>query len=159
MVSGDLDAVCAIARESFTVPWTREAFEMELQREYAMARVLRPRRGQSACGFSNFWIVGEQIHLHNIAVLPALRRRGYGRALLQDVLETGASRSVRTVILEVRRSNRSAVSLYRSMGFAKVGTRPRYYSDNGEDALLLVRWLGGEPEPTAGRLVTAKRVC
>jgi ribosomal-protein-alanine N-acetyltransferase len=141
MLPADLDAVFQIARASFPTPWTRAAFEEELKRSWAVVRVLRVSWGWPPCGFMNYWIVGDEIHLHNIAVLPDMRRRGYGRKLLQELLETAATQSVRSIWLEVRGSNRAAVNLYRSAGFVKVGLRPRYYSDNGEDALVMLRGL------------------
>jgi ribosomal-protein-alanine N-acetyltransferase len=138
MLPADLDAVCQIARASFPTPWTRSAFEEELNRGWAVVRVLRTSWGRRPCGFMNYWIVEDEIHLHNIAILPDMRRRGLGRRLLDDLLETARARSVRSIWLEVRRSNRAAVNLYRSAGFVKVGIRPRYYSDNGEDALVML---------------------
>jgi ribosomal-protein-alanine N-acetyltransferase len=73
----------------------------------------------------------------NIATKPSARRQGHGRALLQDMIQTGQARSVRWVTLEVRRSNLAARALYASFGFVEQGIRQRYYSDNGEDAVVM----------------------
>jgi len=73
----------------------------------------------------------------NIATDPASQRRGYGRALLQDMIQTGQNRRVSSISLEVRRSNVAARALYRSFNFVELGLRQRYYSDNGEDAVVM----------------------
>jgi ribosomal-protein-alanine N-acetyltransferase len=138
MVRADLDAVFQIARASFPTPWSRSAFEEELKRSWAVVRVLRESWGERPCGFMNYWIVDDQIHLHNIAVLPEMRRRGYGQSLLTDLLDTARAKSVRTISLEVRGSNRAAINLYQGAGFIRIGIRPRYYSDNQEDAVVML---------------------
>ncbi len=137
MLRSDLDIVCRIARESFSTPWTQAIFESELHRDWAEVRVLRSGEGERICGFINFWIIGDEIHLHNLAVLPTVRRRGYGRTLLLDMFEIAIKRSVTTVLLEVRCSNEVAINLYKSVGFRSIAIRPRYYSDNQEDAIIM----------------------
>lgn len=137
MLRSDVDIVSRIARESFTTPWTQAIFENELNRDWAEVRVLRSGKGERICGFVNFWIIGEEIHLHNLAVFPSMRRRGYGRALLLDMFQIAKNHSVRTVLLEVRCSNEVAINLYKSVGFRNIAIRPRYYSDNQEDALIM----------------------
>jgi ribosomal-protein-alanine N-acetyltransferase len=137
MLRSDLDTVCRIARESFSTPWTQAVFESELQRDWAEVRVLRSGKGERICGFINFWIIGDEIHIHNLAVLPTMRRRGYGRTLLLDMFEIAKNRSVSTILLEVRCSNEAAINLYKSVGFKSIAIRPRYYSDNQEDAMIM----------------------
>ena len=137
MLHSDMDTVCQIARESFTTPWTKAIFESELSRDWARVRVLRSGKGERICGFINFWIIGDEIHLHNLAVLPDMRRRGYGRSLVLDMLEIAKNRSATTAFLEVRRSNQSAINLYKSIGFISIAIRPQYYSDNQEDAIIM----------------------
>ncbi len=133
----DLDAVCSIAEASFPVPWTRGTFLQEIERKWAVTRVVKSGRGSRLCGFAAYWVVSDEIHLHNIAVRPDLRRRGYGTALLRDMLQVARERSVRTVWLEVRGSNRAALGLYRSLGFEQAGVRTGYYADNQEDAVIM----------------------
>jgi ribosomal-protein-alanine N-acetyltransferase len=137
MLPSDLDAVCRIAEDSFPVPWTRGTFLQEIEREWAVTRVLKTGNPAELCGFLAYWVVSDEIHLHNIAVRSDLRRRGYARALLCDMLREARERSVRTVWLEVRSSNRAALCLYRSLGFAQAGVRPGYYADNDEDAVIM----------------------
>ena len=137
MTRADLDSVYRIAEVSFPVSWSRESFEDELQNRWAVLRVLRPGSGESVCGFSHFWLLGEGIELHNLAVLPQARGRGYGLALIEDMAEIAAIRGAKEAWLEVRRSNLAAIALYQRAGFEKVGVRPRYYSNNDEDALTM----------------------
>lgn len=137
MVYEDLDSVDRINQESFPVPWTRDAIRDELKRKWAVIRVLRSASGERVCGFINFWVVGGEIHLHNIAVSHSMRGLGYGHALMQDLFLIAESKSIPTIILEVRRSNHIAIQLYRRFGFQKIGVRPLYYSDNQEDAVVM----------------------
>jgi ribosomal-protein-alanine N-acetyltransferase len=128
--------VYQVAAESFASPWPREAFEQDAKRSWKVIRVLRPIEGEEICGFSHFWLVGEEAQLQHLAVLPEMRRMGHGRALLNDLVKTARERSVKEIWLEVRRSNRAALNLYYGAGFEKAGVRPRYYSDNDEDAVV-----------------------
>jgi [ribosomal protein S18]-alanine N-acetyltransferase len=137
MVRSDLAAVERISAACFPVPWTIEEFEKELERPYAVMRVLRASAQEPVCAFANYWHVADELQVMNIATEPAVRRRGHGRALLQDLIQVGQARRVRWITLEVRRSNDAARALYGSFGFVEQGIRQRYYSDNGEDAVVM----------------------
>jgi ribosomal-protein-alanine N-acetyltransferase len=137
MLASDLAAVERIAERCFPVPWTRQEFEKELKRDYAVLRVLRPSVGEPVCAFANYWHIGDELQLMNVATLPELQNRGHGSALLVDLLQQARERQVKLVTLEVRRSNAAARSLYVSFGFRELGIRQRYYSDNGEDAIVM----------------------
>ena len=138
MQRADLSAVCRIADAAFPIPWRRADFERELVRAWAVIRVLRPRSGAPIAAFVHYWWVSGEVQIMNVATDPLLRRRGYARALLDDVVTAAAGRS-QWLILEVRRSNLPAISLYQHLGFQSVGVRPRYYADDGEDALVMRR--------------------
>ena len=86
----------------------------------------------------------DEAHVTTFAVHPAWRRRGIGERLLLAVLDTALGRHAREATLEVRLSNVAARRLYEKYGFRPVGLRPRYYTDNGEDALIMTT------EPLAG---------
>lgn len=137
MRPADLDAVCSIAEACFPVPWTRGTFLKEIGRKCAVTRVVKTGRAARLCGFAAYWIVSNEIHLHNIAIRPDLRRHGYATVLLRDMLQVARKHSVRTVWLEVRSSNRAALSLYRGLGFEQAGIRPSYYADTQEDAVIM----------------------
>ena len=137
----DLDAVMAIERLSFPKPWERQAFSDELARPWARLEVLRLAATGSVLGFCNYWLVADELHILNVAVHPDERRHGHAARLLQHILDEAIRHKTRVVSLEVRVSNQAAQALYRKFGFREVGTRPRYYADNGEDALLMDREL------------------
>jgi len=88
-------------------------------------------------GFAGIWVLADEGHLTAIIVRKEYRRRGLGELLLTAALEKARERGARTLTLEVRVSNTAAQSLYRKYGFREVGRRPKYYTDNREDALLM----------------------
>jgi ribosomal-protein-alanine N-acetyltransferase len=133
----DLDAVMAIDRLSFPVPWAQAAFADELTRPWARLEILRNADSGRVVAFCNYWLVADELHLLNIAVHPDERRRGHAARFLRHVLDEARRHRARVVSLEVRVSNRAATELYRKFGFREVGLRPKYYADNAEDALLL----------------------
>jgi ribosomal-protein-alanine N-acetyltransferase len=84
------------------------------------------------------WHVADEVHVLDVATSPPFRRRGIGTALMQVALDYAAAEHVRIVLLEVRRSNRDAIRIYRRLGFTAMGVRPGYYADNGEDAIEMI---------------------
>lgn len=136
MREGDLDEVLAIEEASFTVPWSRKSFLFELRdNPYAWNVVLRAEG--RVVGFTCLWVVGDELKINNIAVLPDWRGRGLGGALLRWVLRFARSEGCSEATLEVRPSNVVARELYRLHGFEEVGRRKGYYRDNNEDAILM----------------------
>jgi ribosomal-protein-alanine N-acetyltransferase len=92
-------------------------------------------------GFCSFWLVLDEIHINNLAVRHEYQGQGLGPALLTHVLQAGASRGAERATLEVRPSNAPARRLYERLGFEVAATRPNYYVNPQEDALIL--WKGG----------------
>jgi len=141
-----LDEILAIERESYENPWARRAFEAELGKNrvgwsrVALTAEARPR----VAGYCIAWILFEHIHIQNVAIHPEHRRRGLGRLFLVRAIEEGRARGAIAALLEVRRSNVPAQTLYRELGFEEAGTRRAYYSQPKEDALLFRKELGGE---------------
>lgn len=133
----DLMAVAEIERLSFSTPWAFDAFAEELTRPWARLEVLRRAPGEKPIGFCNYWLVADEIQIINIAVHPDARRQGFAGILLRHIVHEAKRASFRVLSLEVRMSNTPAQALYRKFGFREVGMRPRYYADNGEDALLM----------------------
>lgn len=132
----DLDEVLAIERLSFSMPWSRGAFIYEIEQN-RVARCWVMRDADRVLGYVCLWEVVDELHITNIAVDPRHRRRGIARTLLRGVLEDARHRQLRLVVLEVRPSNREALTLYESFGFRVVGRRRGYYYDTGEDALVM----------------------
>ena len=135
----DLDAVLAIDRLCFPAPWPEQAFRDELSRPWAYVEILREAESGQVVAFCNYWIVVDELQILTVAVHPERRRRGHAARLVQHMLDEGARAKVRMATLEVRASNEPAQALYRKLGFHDVGRRPRYYADNGEDAVLMDR--------------------
>lgn len=140
--AADLDGVIAIEEASFNNPTKREWYEGELQRpEVCFIYVLRTPE-QPVAAFCAFWLVAEQVHINNLAVLPELRGRGLGTQLLEAVIAEAAHFGAELLTLEVRESNTPALRLYARSGFVRDGVRKNYYSSPVEDALILSRRSG-----------------
>ena len=88
-------------------------------------------------GFAGFWLMLKEAHIVVIAVRNDYRRNGIGEGLLISVIELATQLNANIVSLEVRASNKVAQALYKKYGFQEVRRRPGYYSDNGEDAILM----------------------
>jgi len=147
MCEDDLDEVVAIENRAFRSPWTKQIFREELSREWAYLEVVRERGagGKSeVVAFCNYWLVRDEVHLLNIATHPERRRRGYGRFLMEHLLDFARRHKCRYITLEVRRSNEAALTLYRSFQFEAVGVRPNYYVEDREDAIVMLLELPGE---------------
>jgi ribosomal-protein-alanine N-acetyltransferase len=132
----DLDEVLEIERASFSMPWSRGAFTYEIEKN-RVARCWVMRDGDRVAGYLCLWEVADEVHITNIAVHPAARRRGIARTLLGHILDDAVRRSLSMVGLEVRPTNAEARALYESFGFSVVGRRRGYYYDTGEDALIM----------------------
>ena len=141
----DLDEVLAIERASFSMPWSRGAFLYEMQQNRVARCLVARDEGMRVAGYLCLWEVSDEIHITNVAVRPDSRRQGIARSLLGTVLDDARARRFKLVVLEVRPSNRHAVTLYESFGFRVVGRRRGYYYDTGEDALVMEAVLRGEP--------------
>ena len=135
MTTADIENVIAIERVSFQFPWSVRFFFEELQVECARS-VLAEVEGRIV-GYVLFWLLSEEVDIHNIAVHPEFRRHGIGRGLLEQVVAAARHQKYTRVTLDVRRSNTHAQRLYKSFGFTLRGVRKGYYSDNGEDALVM----------------------
>ena len=134
-----IDDVIAVEEASFTRPWTRDMYLAELEKPGVSFCFLAVGALGTVVGFCSFWRVVDELHINNLAVLPAFRRRGIASALMAHVLEEGAALGARRATLEMRRSNESARLLYERFGFAVAGVRKGYYTKPDEDALVLWR--------------------
>lgn len=137
----DLDGVLEVEAESFTNPWTREMYTWELQRRSECYIYLVRTPEHAVAGFCAFWLVVDEIHINNVALRPALRGRGLGTALMQQVFAEARRLGARRATLEVRASNSGARRLYERLGFTVAATRRNYYTNPVEDAIILWREL------------------
>jgi ribosomal-protein-alanine N-acetyltransferase len=135
----DLEAVLSIEGESFSNPWTRDMYLAELENVGVSFCYLARNEAGQAVGFCSFWRIVDELHVNNLAVPPAYRRRGIATILLTFVLQEGARLGAKSATLEVRRSNDEARRLYERFGFATSGVRRAYYTNPVEDALVLWR--------------------
>jgi [ribosomal protein S18]-alanine N-acetyltransferase len=131
----DLPGVISIERRSFPAPWSLAMFVLELSKPSGIclvATVGDELLGYLVCSrYDRVW------HLMNVAVAPERRRRGVASRLIGQLIAEAGRELPFT--LEVRVSNRDAIAMYERLGFRSAGVRPRYYQDNGEDALIM--WL------------------
>ncbi|MBM7581051.1 ribosomal protein S18-alanine N-acetyltransferase [Jeotgalibacillus terrae] len=136
MTYGDIDGVLAVEEASFSAPWSREAFENEMTINQFAKYLLLEVNGVIA-GYCGMWLVMDEAHITNVAVIPELRGRKLGEKLMVRVMNQLRDEGVTMMTLEVRVSNYIAQSLYEKLSFSKGGIRKNYYSDNGEDALVM----------------------
>jgi ribosomal-protein-alanine N-acetyltransferase len=132
----DVPEVHAIERASFTTPWPDHAYRSELETN-RLAHYLVVRVGDRLVGYAGMWLMVDEAHITTFAIDPAWRRRRLGERLLIALLDLAIERRAGEATLEVRLSNLAARRLYEKFGFRPVGIRPRYYSDDNEDALIM----------------------
>jgi ribosomal-protein-alanine N-acetyltransferase len=134
----DLPQIIAIERRSFSSPWSLAMFVLELSKPSSIC--LAAVQERRIVGYVICARYDEAFHVMDIAVDPDHRRGGVASGLLDGVFERAGEDANFT--LEVRVSNVGAIALYERYGFRGVGRRPRYYADNGEDAIIMWRAIG-----------------
>lgn len=152
MTAADVPAVAAIEARQHLTPWQENGFRDALRHGWP-ARVLRDSSQPDApvLGYFVAMATGDDAELLTITVAPESAGRGYGRCLLEALLNEARERGVQRLFLEVRQSNDRAIGLYRSAGFTIAGMRKNYYAipadptqgriAGREDAVLMVRAL------------------
>ena len=144
----DVPEVIQIERLSFNAPWPAFAFEQELTSN-RLAHYLVARLGGRVVAFGGIWLMVDEAHVTTFSVHPQHRRRGIGRRLLLGLADRAIELGAVRMTLEVRVSNLVAQALYRSFGFQPAGRRVAYYSDDGEDALVMTTPPLADPEMQA----------
>jgi [ribosomal protein S18]-alanine N-acetyltransferase len=132
----DLPAIHAIELASFSAPWPPHAYRSELESN-RLAHYLVARVGDVVAAYGGMWLMVDEAHITTFAVHPSWRRQRIGERLLLAFLDLAIDQRAHEATLEVRLSNLPARKLYEKYGFRPVGLRPRYYSDNQEDALIM----------------------
>jgi ribosomal-protein-alanine N-acetyltransferase len=146
MTDADADAVASMEGPT---RMTLESVREELRKSWSRIWVVREGGTPGAVvAFVITWHVSDELHVLNVATRADRRRRGIGRAVLSEAIAYGRRSAVRHVLLEVRRSNRAAIAMYRALGFFAMGVRARYYPDD-EDAVEMVLVL----DPVTGAVV------
>jgi len=140
MRQADLDRVLQIEDASFPTPWTRFMFSDELERVGAGRVWLVAEKDGVVIGYAGIAVFGDEAHVMNVAVDAGSRRCGVGRDLLLHLMAEAVALGAARITLEVRTGGREARRMYRNAGFIEEGLRPGYYSDTGEDAVIM--WTG-----------------
>jgi ribosomal-protein-alanine N-acetyltransferase len=144
MQDADIQRVLQIEASGQLVPWSRLAFEQSLSQGH-IARVMNIRHNtaEGIVGFHVCQLVCDELHILNLGVDRAQRGYGLGHAIMDDVFSIADQRQIAQLFLEVRASNKVAISLYRKWGFEQLSLRKKYYrlpnSSEREDALVLSR--------------------
>jgi ribosomal-protein-alanine N-acetyltransferase len=136
MQLGDLPRIHAIEQASFSAPWPANAYRSELESN-RLATYLVARVDDDLVGYGGMWLMVDEAHITTFAIDPAWRRQRIGERLLLAFVDVAIGRHAREMTLEVRLSNLPARRMYEKFGFRPVGIRPRYYSDDHEDALIM----------------------
>jgi ribosomal-protein-alanine N-acetyltransferase len=132
----DLDDIEEVEKLSFPTPWSRASFINELKKN-VFARYFVVEHENRVIGYGGMWLVVDEAHVTNIAIHPDFRGRRLGERLMRELMMFACRSGASSMTLEVRRSNEAAKQLYRKLGFVEEGIRPGYYTDNGEDAIIM----------------------
>ncbi len=139
MTMQDLDDIMVIENEAFSLPWSRNSYENELKNQYATYFVLDMEGSIGAYG--GIWVVFDEAHITNVAVASRYRRCGCGKTIMGELEKNALKKGAVRILLEVRLSNLAALNMYSGLGFIVTGMRKAYYSDNGEDAIVMTKYL------------------
>ena len=139
MVSDDLKQVMEIEVQAYSHPWTLGIFK-DCVRGY---RCWVAMQEEGIVGYAVLMMAPGEAHVLNLCVKPDQQRKGIGRALLRLLEKSSAQGGVDMLLLEVRRSNQSAIDLYEDEGFHELGVRKAYYpaDDGREDAIIFAKYL------------------
>ena len=135
MRPADLDSVEEIDRRCFPQPWQRSIYETEITNRAACYLVARI--GEEIVGYGGAWVVSDEAHITTLAVRPERRASRVGERLLLHLMEEAVMRRASHATLEVRERNCPAQHLYRKYGFRNAAIRKNYYTDTGEDAIVM----------------------
>jgi len=139
LAPADLPRIEEIERRAYATPWSRSMFAGELAKASSICLGAFDGEGGGLLGYLVISRYVDAWHVMNIAVAPEARRRGIAITLLERLFEVTGGSDRRGYTLEVRVSNAGAIQLYERLGFRSRGVRRAYYTDNGEDALIMWR--------------------
>ncbi len=137
MTPADVAAVSQIDRMSFSLPWPEHSFQYEVSENRVSRCWVAETDDKRIAAMIVSWIIVDEMHIATIATHPDFRRQGIGERILRQALLDASQAGARLAFLEVREANEAAQAMYRKFGFRATGRRPRYYRDNGEDAILM----------------------
>lgn len=132
-----INGVYNLSKECFAIPWTLDSITNELNNPLAKYIIAEDLETNEIIGFVGVWIVAGEGDITNIAVNPKYRKHGVASNLLLNLLDICKSLNCNDITLEVRESNIPAQNLYKKFDFKEEGIRKGYYSDNGENAIIM----------------------
>lgn len=147
----DAPALALLDQDCFVIPWSEASYQNDLLNPdrtcYLVWSILEMENrfmqsaatGNPIVGYGGFWQIDGEAEIMNIAVHASWRRRGLAADLLEELIKQARKRRLRQISLEVRADNLPAQALYHSFGFESAGRRPKYYADNGEDAIIMLK--------------------
>lgn len=138
MCDADVKYVAEIEKLCFVHPWSEQSIRDEMDKENSV--FLMAFEGENPIGYVGLSVVFDEGYMGNLAVVKAYRKKGVGRALMNELINDCIKLNLAFATLEVRESNTPAVNLYKSLGFEEVGRRKNYYKEPFEDALLLTKF-------------------
>ena len=139
MTVQDIPAVAQIDQISFSLPWPEHSFRYEVSDNRVARCLVAETQDKRLVGMIVSWLIVDELHIATIATHPEFRRQGIGARILQEALKDASKAGVQRAFLEVRAGNEADRSMYRKFGSEVTGRRPKYYKDNGEDAILMTR--------------------
>ncbi|GAC1508010.1 MAG: ribosomal protein S18-alanine N-acetyltransferase [Candidatus Dormibacteraceae bacterium] len=151
MREADVATIQEIEREIFATPWPRNAYYRELASRASAHYVVLRQEGLDArppgfvspdfdptiIGYGGMWRMYDEAHVTTIGVRRDLHHRGYGRVLFAGLVQAAYDMGAKWITLEVRTSNENAMRMYENFSFKVIGRRKGYYTDNGEDAIVM----------------------
>lgn len=132
-----IDGIDEINRLSFSKPWSKSLIAQDMYNPNCFYAV--GIEENQVVGYAGITVIAGEANITNVATHPDRRREGIGKKLLSHLIDICKENNFLLITLEVRRSNIAAIALYKSLGFEIEGERKRYYSDNGEDALIMTK--------------------
>ena len=135
MTADDVKHAAEIEKLCFVHPWSEQSIKDEMDKENSV--FLMAFEDENPMGFVGLSVVFDEGYMGNLAVIESYRRKGTGRALMNELINECKAMDSAFVTLEVRASNTPAVKLYESLGFTEAGRRKNYYKEPLEDAILM----------------------
>jgi ribosomal-protein-alanine N-acetyltransferase len=139
MTEPDLDEVMKIEQEAFSLPWSRDSYLGELKNSFANYLVCDDAGDITAYG--GIWAVFEEAHITNVAVAREFRGQGMGCAVMEELENIARGKHATRILLEVRPTNEAALKIYQKLEYVQTSLRKGYYTDNGEDAMIMTKYL------------------
>ncbi len=139
MTQAHIDGVLTVEEATFSIPWTRQDFEREINENNMAIYYVVVSDGQIV-GYAGMWHVITEGHITNVAVLEAYRKQGIGDALMHKLEEVAKQKEMIGITLEVRINNVAAQKLYHKHGYRPEGLRKNYYPDTHEDAVIMWKY-------------------